>query len=166
MIIIQFITVHWSKHSRGAPHSTLRNSVPEAFSLPQALTPNATKLFLHEINVYESRQFKEPKHTVSRNVGYSHLRELGLQLEVGKDQTVVYYWGDIKRPSYPKARRVFSLTPVQYGRIVSNARFSGETTWFYQKHVCNIHFGQENVPLHYFENNQPNFSFRDEVDLW
>ena len=165
MMIIQFITVHWTKKSRGAPEASLRNLVPEAFPLPHSLAEYG-KNMLQEIDVYETNQFEHPNVTVNFDVTFANLRNLNLEFMSSSDGLGVFFWGDTKRPSYPKAKKVFTLSKGTYGRIISNGRFSSESMWHYQKHIYNIYFGETTLNGQYFEENNPASLYKDETNLY
>lgn len=166
MIAIQFITVHWSKKSRGAPESAKRNAVAEAFSLPATSIFDDKGIYLHQVKIFESQGFQEPDESINNPINDTTLRDINLELLNVDDKLVIYYWGDLKRPSYPNRKQVFTLTAGLSGRIISNGRFSSESTWYYQKHVYNIYYGRDKLANSLFNQRQPDFIFNDEVRLY
>ena len=62
MILIQQITINWTKRTRGAHGGALRNAIPKAFAVPNPdeepePSPLAGGVFLHEIPAKESDEF-------------------------------------------------------------------------------------------------------------
>ncbi|GAA2453459.1 hypothetical protein GCM10010191_85160 [Actinomadura vinacea] len=51
-MVVQWVRTYWTARSQGAPGAVLRNSLPEAFPLPDAEPP-----FVHEVRMYEGDGF-------------------------------------------------------------------------------------------------------------
>ncbi len=167
MIFIQWVIVQWTKKSRGAPGATYRNAVPEGFptELDQPLDNNGR--FIQQVNVYETSLFKTPYYDLQEGWTYNQLRDdIRLEFEQNSNQLQVHYWGIIGLAAYHRSKHVFNLNEGEYGRVVANKReVVGEYITHYEKHVYNIFFG-ESLDSQRFANQKPNYSYRDEKDLW
>lgn len=165
-ILIQFITVQWSKASRGAPGAALRNAVAETFPLSFEILSGNPGVHLQNIRLSESQQFQDPVTSLQTHLNTAGLSKLNLHIEKANSQCRIFYWGDIKRPIYPKIKHAFSLLPGEYGQIISNGRDPVEDTWHYEKHIYNIYFGQSSISESHFLENAPDRYYKDEVNLF
>lgn len=141
MVIIQAITTHWTKASRGAPHAAARAAVPEAAALPAGGRPS-DGVFVHELEAVEATGF------VLDDITADSRRDLpvtvaGVKVEIDddhKDQVVVTRlanrWGGW--PPRERERVVFRLAAGESGRAIRNARIGGARQWTYSRTVVNV----------------------------
>ena len=151
-IIVQEITVWWTKRSRSAPGAAVRNAVPEAFDLPfRPATMTRFDVVHHEVLVREWFGFDHPEETVEGHAVTPGVDfRLGCaRVEPGPDAVQVVYAYDFACGGAPerttRPRPVLRLRASQWGRVVYNGRFedrrSGE--WLYKKVVVNVaHVGE------------------------
>lgn len=147
MIVVQHITLWWTKASRSAPGSAVRNAVPELFDLPfRPATMAATGVAYHSVLIREW-------------LGFGHREDASAALPADRDGTfhvgclrirpgadradVVYTYGLACAGAperTPMPRTVLSLRPGQWGRVVYNGRFEGarRQEWLYRKVVVNV----------------------------
>ncbi len=136
MIVLQAITVSWTKRSRGMPGAAKRNAVPEAWPVPDE---GGCALLLQEVRFSEYRDFTDPLVTVERDPGAERLHAAyRLEFERTDAGLAVYFRGDPLRPQYPGPRKVFTLGAGEWARLISNGREPLEDTWAYARHICNI----------------------------
>ena len=94
MILVQEITVWWTKTARSAPGATVRNAVPERFDLPfRPATMARFGLVHHGILVQEWTGFGNPEETVEgHHVVLGRPLRLGcVRVEPGPDAAHVVY---------------------------------------------------------------------------
>jgi hypothetical protein len=169
MIVVQQISVHWGKESRGGRAAQRRNAVPEAFSLPE-IAPVTDRFKLVHDTVYAWWD-NNSKHKLSVEDFVPHKTFYigGLRIKPTEDIVSVTYsyalnCGAPVRTSIP--RKVLSLTSGTWGRIIYNGRFSNNWTgsWTYEKNVFNI--GYFDTPKKNAFRGKPISIFSDLADLW
>ncbi|MEM7534793.1 MAG: hypothetical protein AAF639_21625 [Chloroflexota bacterium] len=163
-IIIQRIDVEWSKKSRGAPNSTLRNQVAETY--PLGHTYLEADVYLQRIQYGEYNYFWKPVVSGIVPINKHDLRQNQLRLEVYKQKLDVFSWGIPLREEYSREKLIGTLVPDSWLRIAGNVRQSRESTWYYRKYIFNIFFGASNMFDCIVSKNEPIIDYRDEVDLW
>ena len=142
MTIIQQIRVTWTKKSRGAPGSALRNAVPRA--LP--IVPEDCGFLFEEYDFEEKDGFKQKlaNHLVSDQIP-SRIHNLVLKHQ--NDELVVEFgiyhgYRSTNRVDlllqYPKKRILLRLEKEKYGRIILNARHIEESYHWYSQDIYNI----------------------------
>lgn len=132
IVVAQHVTVTWTKASRGAPASLVRNAVPEAFPLPVLPDPPWV-LALHSVNADEHRGFET---TDSLAVDLQWTRSQPARIRVDERGVHVAVWV----PGSPPGRRL-SVRPGlnEAVRLRWNRRFAGSSIeWTYQKFVLNL----------------------------
>ncbi|MCW9706549.1 hypothetical protein [Fodinibius salsisoli] len=154
-LIIQYITIRWTKKSRSASGATLRNAVPDRLALPYKTEPKYdNSLIEHTVTYCEENQFSEPDQEVNQRLLKLGKREkyrcLDVRWEDEKAKVVYKYdfmeGGAPKRSKYP--RQVLTLTSGEWGQAMYNGRhvslfrFSG---WWYKKTIINVAVMSENM---------------------
>lgn len=172
MIVVQRISVMWTKQSRGGKGAQLRNSVPNAFTLPLIGKPeNDSVLMCHNIKVDEKERFD---HERNRQVKFEEIvpqkkffvGACRLILEKEKLSAIYIYSatnvGAPQREFHPKT--VLNLTPDTWGRVIYNGRFGWDSEWWYRKTVLNIGWFTGEIPENVFLG-EPQHTFSDLADL-
>jgi len=163
-IIIQRIDVEWSKASRGAPNSTLRNQVAEIYPIGPASLDGG--IYFHSVQYRERNRFQLPTVAEIVSINENNLRNNKLRIEVTARAAKIFSWGIPLRPDYPKEKRIGTLSQDSWLRIAGNARRSGESTWYYHKYIFNIFFGVSDFFDKIISGVPPVVNYRDEVNLW
>ncbi len=173
--IIQIVTVHWSKKSRGNPNATIRNSIPESTELPtDFLAVPKGAYYIHQQNYYEFQNFQSDSKCWSQKKDSAFKFDC---IEIYKKDdnsfTINYcHKPDIAgRPVRPKSSHdveAMSLSIGQFGRIRHNGRFNDFDTgdWYYEKVVFNIAITKERKNFDLFIKNKPDKQFDDMADLF
>jgi hypothetical protein len=136
-VVVQLVTVSWSKRSRGGEAARLRAALPEAYPIHRTLFGN--RWGLHQVAMYEPAGFQPRERTevddVVKNV-------VGVTLELQHDGLhVQFVWTpDVGVPPRRPRSRPFVLRPGEWGRVVHNGRFVDFDTggWYYRKQVVNV----------------------------
>ena len=170
MIIIQEIETTWSKKSREANKASIRNSVPEAFDIPN----NKEDINIYQLYRYEEEtEFKDPKIKIEKFNDKKLNNFFGaLRLYYENNILKVKYTyspenvGAPERTVYPK--EVLSLKSGEWGRVIYTGRFCGTyssyTEWFYKKEVFNI--ANIEIPnISIFTKTKPKKTFKDIANL-
>ena len=158
MLIIQRITVEWTKLSRGGDAATQRNAVPKAIALPQ-LACVSGKCFIHDVHFRESGGFRCSE-SLSESDIQRRVHLAPLFLDVKRDQVetrFIWSWHECGAPERVSGS-MFRLSSGQWGRFICNGRFGAQTEsgneWRYHKTVFNVAFG-ESFPGDLFTNTKP-----------
>ena len=174
ILIIQHITIHWTKQSRSAEGATLRNSVPDRLDLPYKVEPeNDNTLIEHTVAFREKNQFSEPEQEVSQRELTLGKREkyrcVNVRWEDGKAKVVYQYepfkGGAPKRTEYP--RQVLTLAPGEWGQVMYNGRHVSlfrQSGWSYKKDIVNVAVLEESL-LEPFKK-EPKNTFSDMAHLF
>lgn len=147
MVVVQEVTLWWTKKSRSAPGSTVRNAVPELFEVPfRPATMNRTGVAYHGVLIQEWLGFGQIEQTVDELAcPDTEPVKLGcLYIRPREEVTEVVYAYDFDCGGAPVRtplpRVVLTLRPGQWGRAVYNGRFEDWKTreWLYKKVVANV----------------------------
>ncbi|APR76442.1 Hypothetical protein A7982_01789 [Minicystis rosea] len=137
MVVIQQISVTWSKAARGAPAAVLRNALPRSLPLIPAMGAY----------VYQRHSFFEKKgqyvHRLIEETSLDHLPRTTRSIEhllvpAGLSVGVVWtaYDGQPRRRSRPEA---LLLPPDGLGRVITNGRHTtSRGGQYYTRDVYNI----------------------------
>ncbi len=141
MIVVQEIIVTWTKRARGGKAASVRNAVPEAFSLPHlpevafplALILDRVAMGLHQKRVLTVEEIVPKKRRPVACTALTWADDLLTVTFPTKD----YCTG---APQRFGPRTVLTLKPGLWGRVRYNGRYIGsfEGHWYYQKTVLNI----------------------------
>jgi hypothetical protein len=140
MLLIQEIKTVWTKQTRGAKGSTLRNKLPNAFEVK---TPHAGVNAidcLHQLIIFrEAEAFKQPYHTVktlalkpTQRFGIAHIQPLVDTYQVVFDFDSYYSYQDYKKPT------VVELVLDKFLQVAYQARLQQFDNAWYEKTVLNI----------------------------
>lgn len=142
-MLVQVITTTWTKQSRGAPTSAIRNMVPEALAIPNDQPIQLGGLLVHSAKFNEKNDFHVHE-SVEIVTCASDL--LGMSfLESPKGVDVLY--SDSSGCGYPgrpglRRTQLFCLGSGEIGRLRINWRYSGSMCqhgeWVYVKEVINV----------------------------
>lgn len=151
MIVVQEISVTWTKLSRGGQNAHLRNQVKEGFALPAIPKPEAANtLIRHTIKVDEAEQFDAERNQRVEVQEFSLTKKPmvgAVRLTLTEDKLAAIYTyspSSVGAPARdPRAKTVLILTPGTWGRIVYNGRFGWDSEWWYRKTVLNIGYFDE-----------------------
>ena len=132
IVVAQYITVTWTKASRGMPAAATRNAVPEAFPVPVLPGPPWI-LAWHAVAADEASGFA-PAHEVE--VDRQWVRRQPVRIRVDDRGLHVAVWV----PGTPPGRRLGVRPRVDEPvRLRWNRRYAGSSTeWIYQKYVLNL----------------------------
>lgn len=136
MIVVQKITLVWTKRSRGGEGAQRRAAVPLAFELPAFPAGDAAYhvLLSHEHSGFATRDVERRPSLPERDACVLFERR-GDGLRVG------YQWAGAcgaPRRGAVSPRWLMELRLGDYGRVLHNGRFSGEDHWWYQQIVFNV----------------------------
>jgi hypothetical protein len=147
--VVQIISVHWGKKSRGAPGSIKRNAIPEAVEMPLykfALTDS--EWIDHSLTFYEHEDFQNAHEAISveKTLDSEEIRKYGCTYVQKHLQSLRVDWKyDWREAGMPlratKTKDAFELELNQWGRVVYNGRFVSEEdgyNWWYEKIVVNV----------------------------
>lgn len=168
VVIIQEITVWWTKMTRGARGAVLRRAVPEALLIPAAVVPANEPTYVHHVVRYdEANDFRAPLSSdvrVQELKGVIHEHNIAASLDDGKLRVdVAWGWG---APLRHPTRSVLNLAIGEWGRVRFNYRTSGyDDPWRYALWIFNI--GLIAVPApNVFQATQPLKCYSNLADLW
>jgi len=157
-VIIQSITLLWTKEVRGAPFSTLRNQYYNSFSLPELMIEykEESRIPFHELYITQNRNGFEIR---GNKVNYldsfrSDWRIGCVEIKQNDDLLLIHFeYSDYcgkpirydNRNNY-LSEKAFVLYKNEYGRIIYNGRLVHSDTgeWIYQIHVLNIYNAHTN----------------------
>ncbi len=144
MILIKRITTKWTKKSRGGRGATVRNSFPEAFSVPPF---DATKrpVVVHALRFLEWENFEQHEDLNGLDSPTdAHLEPIRIYHH--HDHLVVRFVWDWMQCGAPErdSHEIFQLVPGKWARFACNARFwpttSSGCVWQHHKTVSNLAF--------------------------
>lgn len=136
MIAIQVVHTLWTKYSRGAPQSVIRNSLPESIPLTGLTDIDGESMIVHDVVYDESRQFKKtekrkivPKKSFNVNEAEINITEQAVRVVMFKGEEISIGYGE-------------------FGRVVFNYRvdISNGDDWYtrgYNKVSINIYNGED-----------------------
>ncbi len=172
LILVQVITIVWSKASRGGRAAGLRNRVPAALPIPAAFDLG-TELrgIVHDVWYGEEDGFAHPRAADVRAVPVVdtvHHGDLALTPTDGMIR-VDLNWGAFDTPRRRPIRGVMTLRPEEWGQLRYNGRSSGVTgydhPWRYTQSTINV--GIFHAPhADAFLETEPTKMFRGMADLW
>ena len=140
MLIIQEIKTVWTKRTRGAVGSTIRNNLPQAFEVQRPRFGLQASPCLHQIIIFrEAKAFRDPYHAVKalaikpkQRFGIADITPSGDSYQVEFDFASYYAYQDYKKPT------VVELVPHQFLQIAYQARLQQFDDAWYEKTVLNI----------------------------
>lgn len=160
ILVIQDISTHWSKLSRGGKYASLRNSIPEALPIqyiPE--TQSGLRLLHHRVVFSESKVFESPfTEVVSEELSPEYNGHFGCtEIEVRNNKIFAKYahnWNCGGAPMRWWSSQTVQLALGTWIRIRSNGRFSKgwESYWTYHKTVLNIGYFKR-LPINVFFSN-------------
>jgi hypothetical protein len=168
-VIVQLVEVYWTKISRPAPASAVRNALPRALHLP--LFEECTYAF-HHVRFEEERDFAEqtiafdhgPAVPRSEHEILLRINEAG-ELVVGFSPTSV-----TGQPSRPLATSAVRARIGAYARIVSNGRHNTSITGFgapwYRQATYNVGLAERPDIGSIFISREPQMEKSFEADLF
>ena len=168
--IVQFISIWWSKTSRGGLLAEHRNQIPRAFPLP---TPPATydrfkHYMVHRIQFDEQNQFLEPlREAVEAPKIDIPFRTLNCSVEVTNETPIVkFHWQD-GAPIRPYPTKAFHIKEREWMRLEYNARFSCRDfgMWSYKHEIINVALTDPET-RDIFVATEPNDTYQDLAHLW
>ncbi|MBU2714081.1 hypothetical protein [Zooshikella harenae] len=157
--IVQHIETYWTKQSRGNPGASVRNSVPETFTIEGA--PEIQGVLLNEVKYSEYNNFSNPVVSDFHAINENQQRQLGFKFEELDGELLVSKWNHSGHLT-----KVGALKPNSWLKVITNERTSLEHTWAYYKHVYNIYFGEASNTGNVLSSQQPITVLNAENDLW
>lgn len=142
MLVVQRITIRWTKASRGGAAAERRNALPAALPLP-SLAGATVGYLLHDVQFLEWENFA-CRENVAESDALTHVRLEPVILRVTKAHVAVRFIWSRRHCGAPKrdAHDLFRLEPGDWGRFVCNGRFGADSSagraWEYHMSVFNI----------------------------
>ncbi len=158
MILIQRITVEWTKESRGGRGAAVRNSFPEAFTVPPFDQSNDA-FIVHSVRFREWENFVNLEDLKCFSTAKEAQIE-PLRIHPHEDHLVVRFVWDAMHCGAPErsSHEIFHVARGHWGRFLCNGRFGPVSSWgcqwHYHKTIFNIAFVDSLDPS-LFVNSQP-----------
>ncbi|MFL0269303.1 hypothetical protein [Candidatus Clostridium radicumherbarum] len=157
-LIVQHITLIWSKRHRAAMYASVREKYPKEFEIPKEyFIHNRSYGFpIHEIiAVQQDKGFEIMMNKIKFNHYEGLIRLGGIDILLDENPVSLYYRYSTNSCGAPIRydkknnllnEKAFELNTGDYGRVVYNGRFSDVDTgeWIYKKHIVNAFLSQEN----------------------
>jgi hypothetical protein len=161
MIVIQVVTIAWTKATRGAPHAGQRTELPRAFVVPQI----AGECSIQQIVMEQSHDYR-PRAMKTRSAKLPRIYEgaIGAFL-ASPDKLEISLRGKSLRPERHSLPQLMSLSPGQFGRLCVNQRHTSYYGQSYSEETYNIAFGSH-IAADYFVSREPDVSKDFLVDLF
>lgn len=165
MVIIQKVEIKWTKNSRGAPLSTIRNQIPNGYDLPflLAVEIDAKEIGFHSVRCGESDNFKphnERKFVITELTDNEFIIDC-IKVVFEENEVLTYY----KKDGYWK--KVAKLQDGQWVQVLHNWRVGDWHGTVYHKYAWNIYHVYFNFfYTEKFMSTKPDFLFNDLVELW
>lgn len=136
VIVVQVITITWTKASRGAPGAVERAAVAEVAPVPSAGT---APVLVHEVEAHESAGFAVIDRG-TRAPGPLPIDVAGVRLDDRDGVVAVTRMATTRDgwPPRPYDRPAFRLESGQWGRLLRNSRHSDHDGWRYSKVIMNV----------------------------
>jgi hypothetical protein len=169
IVVVQFIEVHWTKHSRGGEAAAVRNQVPEA--VPFTPPPiDDQRLLFHHLDAREERGFVTRERIAVEPLVDTHSFPCLWVHPRSEDVEVVFghmtmIGGLPPRKGGPKT--VMRLKLGEWGRVAWNGRMQPtyDVEWSYGKFVYNVGVLVAE-PTHQLDPTKPHREYRDFANLW
>jgi len=142
--VVQRITTHWTKATRGGPRAAQRNAVPEAARLPLTrIPPEADPVLLAHTLVYpEAHNFVLPGDDLQIDPSDRPYRTGCIAVTIASDRLVAAFEYDCACGGAPERgweRKQLDVQLDQWVQFAYNGRFSElEGAWRYEKTVVNV----------------------------
>ncbi len=167
MLLVQELSTHWTKLSRGAPASLPRAHTPTALPLPPdpgGVPRDRDATFCHRVRFDEATDFA-PTIVSPASFSASRPRITGIELRDSPSPRLVsYVWdtfcGAPRRPHGPR----IPLGVNQWCQILHNGRHGYDRGWTYQSSVVNLAWVDEFYPEIF--NGRPAVVSDHRSDLW
>ena len=140
MLRVQLVEILYTKDSRGAPASTVRNQLPRAF--PLNVSSHASYAF-ETVRLREADGFS-PKLT-AREEGVSIPRSQDhLLIEAREDRVLLgLRWSSsLGQPAREPRPRVIELQPGETAQLIINGRYTSYSGQLYTEATYNVAFGE------------------------
>jgi hypothetical protein len=146
-IVLQVVTVEWSKRSRGGSGARTRAPLVAARTLPSRASP--TQACIHSFRHEEADGFAPTTQIWEGTLGEIGLgrpwtragREAvlpSLTLRMRDDELHVHFVPSPYALPRRRTERAFSLSEGTWGRVTLNERFGGAYEWLYAQHLVSI----------------------------
>lgn len=142
MLILQTLSVTWTKNGRGAPLATRRNRLPRALPLPEALLAGAQG--------WHQQHWSEPAPPAADFFAHAPTVKIwpqlparlnnGLAFSVAADRLLIDFTDP--RGGQRRCRRLFVLGPGQTAQLRLNERGVGFDDPYYRQHTHNFAWGR------------------------
>ena len=173
ILVVQQITVRWTKRSRSGSGAGARSALPDALPVPAFAPPSAdASIVLHRAEFAEWNGFSRAGEQVEvEPLAAGAERVFGcvrVRLVDGAAEVTYAYdlsCGAPRRSGYP--RKVMTLGAGEWGRAAYNGRTSGAIDsgdWVYHRTLVNVTCS-DRLPADPFAS-PPAREFSDMADLW
>ncbi len=139
-IIIQLIEVFWTKESRGAPQSTIRNAIPEHY--PLGSYEFGEEVYLQYVKYSEYDNFKKADVRRIRSINENQQREMRLSFQMHENTVEVLT--SLELYGEERGKRIGVLKKNSWLRVVNSFRQATLSSWGYHKLTYNIFWGRPN----------------------
>ena len=162
MIVVQLIEVIWTKASRGAPASCVRNSVPSAMPLLPT-----TGEYIYQRQLFRERDGFKGELVESRVSDSIPHVEGELRFYPQKDllRLGLGYSGKTGKPVRSATNSALTIEEGQLARLITNGRHTSYSGQWYRQATYNVSLVGEVYP-DLFINREPDRLFSMEADLF
>lgn len=139
MIFVQQVDIIYTKASRGAPQSTVRNRSPRAFVM---LGTGDDAFYFEHYKLLESKDFVSELQDRS-SAASPPKRKNSLAIESSEDSvTLGLIWnGSVGQPFRRNKPRALTIRPGETARLSINGRHASYSGQFYTEATYNVAFG-------------------------
>lgn len=172
ILVVQQVTVIWTKTTRSAPEATVRNALPTAYPITLFPAPEsfpAQALLIEKIYLHERDQFRhsQREHTLQEMQSGKSYTVDNVRIRTDGEHVIVVYayqsWSGAPRRQAPP-RQIMTVQPGEWGEISYNGRTGGYDGWYYHQTTLNIGCFQT-LPEDPFTQ-PPTHTYSDMADLW
>jgi hypothetical protein len=172
-LILQSVTLSWSKELRGSPYSTLRTQYNKSFALPETIFNYNLSYGIPYHNLFIVQQKKgfkiESNKQLILNANENKYNIGCIEISKNADNFIFTYKYSAycgKPARYDKynnflIEKAFDLSLKEYGRIIYNGRLTDRDTgeWYYETHILNAYYTNEFNPK-IFLNRRPKKEYK------
>ncbi len=189
-MIIQSVTMRWTKETRGEPYASVRSRHPIHFPLPQDAIQQRQKgknnsydpqdlLLWHQLSFVQTTQGIEQQH---QQYEWLSMSDTGVETQCElpgviwrrvDDRLIIHacYHHSFGKPVRTNGQsdlldeKAFELLPLQYGQILFNGRHTVEDGSVYEQRVINI-WNVANNSTSYVLKHVPEHQYKQLAALW
>jgi hypothetical protein len=166
MLVLQIITIIWSKATRGAPRAKERTVLPRSFAI-DALELIEEDCVVHCVEMAESASFVPTQRIEARVLPQiSTYGALRIRRIDDENYELALSQGSLGgQPQHRPGPRTLRLQAGQYARLMINARHTSYSGQYYSETIYNFCFGKR-IPRERFLQPKPDLELDLKVDLF